>query len=47
MDHSTLKCLVNKPILGGKVCIWLLLFYGYDFEIIVKLRILNAGLDHL
>lgn len=25
-DHSALKYLVNKPILGGKICRWLLLF---------------------
>jgi hypothetical protein len=35
-DHSTLKYLVNKPILGGRICIWLLLFQEYDFEIVVK-----------
>ena len=35
-DHSTLKYLVNKPVLGGKICRWLFLFQEYDFEIIVK-----------
>ena len=25
-DHYALKYLVNKPLLGGKICIWLLLF---------------------
>lgn len=25
-NHSTLKYLVNKPVLGGKICRWLLLF---------------------
>jgi hypothetical protein len=25
-DHSTLKYLVNKPVLGGRICRWLLLF---------------------
>jgi hypothetical protein len=25
-DHSALKYLVNKPLLGGRICIWLLLF---------------------
>jgi hypothetical protein len=25
-DHSALKYLVNKPMLGGRICIWLLLF---------------------
>ena len=35
-DHSTLKYLVNKPVLEGKICRWLLLFQEYDFEVIVK-----------
>ena len=46
-DHSALKYLVNKPVLGGRICRWLLLFQEYDFEIIVKPGILNAGPDHL
>ena len=46
-DHSALKNLVNKPVLGGRICIWLLLFQEYDFEIIVKLGRLNVGPDHL
>jgi hypothetical protein len=25
-DHSALKYLVNKPVLGGRICQWLLLF---------------------
>jgi hypothetical protein len=46
-DHFTLKYLVNKPVLGGIICRWLLLFQEYDFEIIVKPSILNKGPDHL
>ena len=46
-NHSALKYLVNKTVLGGKICRWLLLFQEYDFEIIVKLGKLNAGPDHL
>ena len=46
-DHSALKYLVNKPVLGGRICRWLLLFQEYDFEIIVKLGRLNIGPDHL
>jgi hypothetical protein len=45
--HSTLKYLVNKPVLGGRICRWLLLFQEYDFEVVVKLGKLNAGLDRL
>ena len=46
-DHSTLKYLVNKPVLGGKIYRWLFVFQEYDFEIIVKPGRLNIGLDHL
>ena len=34
-DHFDLKYLVNQPVLGGKICHWLLLFQEFDFEIIV------------
>ena len=47
IDHSALKYLVNKPVLGGKIFRWLLLFQECDFEIIVKPRRLNARPDHL
>jgi hypothetical protein len=46
-DHSTLKYLVNKPVLGGRICTWILLFQEYDFEIIVKPGRMNKGHDHL
>jgi hypothetical protein len=46
-DHSTLKYLVKKPVLGERIFIWLLLFQEYDFEIIVKLGRMNKGPDHL
>jgi hypothetical protein len=47
IDHSVLKYLVNKPVLGGLICRWLLLFQEFDFEVIVKPGKLNAGPDHL
>jgi hypothetical protein len=46
-DHSALKYLVNKPVLGGRICIWILLFQEYDFEIVVKLGRMNKGPGHL
>jgi hypothetical protein len=46
-DHSTLKYLVNKPMLGGRICKWLLLFQEYDFEIVFKPGRMNKGPDHL
>jgi len=47
IDHSTLKYLVNKLVLGGKICRWLLLFQEYEFEVIVKRGRLNVGPNHL
>jgi hypothetical protein len=47
IDHSALKYLVNKPVLGGRICKWLLLFQEYDFDIIVKPWRMNKGPDHL
>ena len=41
-DHSSLKYLVNKPVLGGRICIFLLLFHEFYFELIVKPWKLNA-----
>jgi hypothetical protein len=46
-NHSTLKYLVNKPVLGGRICIWILLFQEFYFEVIVKTGKLNAGPYHL
>jgi hypothetical protein len=47
-NHSALKYLVNKPMLGGgRICRWLFLFQEFDFEVIVKPGKLNAGPDHL
>jgi hypothetical protein len=46
-DHSALKYLVNKTMLGGRICRWLLLFQEYDFEIVVKPGRMNKGPHHL
>ena len=46
-DHSAMKYLVNKPVLGGRICRWLFLFQEFDFEVIVKPGKLNARHDHL
>ena len=47
IDHSTLKYLVNKPLLGGNIYEWLLLFKEFVFEVIVKPSRLNVRPDHL
>ena len=41
------KYLSNKPVLGGRICRWILLFQEYDFEIVVKPGKMNKGPDHL
>ena len=46
-DHSTLKYMFNKPVLGGNIFRWIMLFQEYNFEIIVKPGRLNARPDHL
>jgi hypothetical protein len=46
-NHFSLIYLVNKLVLGRRICRWLLLFQEYDFEVIVKPGKLNAGPDHL
>ena len=46
-DHSTLKYLVNKPMLGGRIYRWFLLFQEYEFDIVVKLGKMNKGPYHL
>jgi hypothetical protein len=47
IDHSTLKYLVNKPVLEGRICIWPLLFQEFSFEFIIKPGRCNVGSDHL
>jgi hypothetical protein len=46
-NHSALRYLLKKPMFGGRICIWLLLFQEYEFEFSVKLAKLNAGPYHL
>jgi hypothetical protein len=46
-NHSTQKNLVNNHALEGRIYIWLLLFYKFSFEVIVKLGKLYVGPDHL
>ena len=47
IDHSTLKYLVNKPVLGGRICRWLLIFQEFDFEVIDNPGKLNARPNHM
>ena len=46
--HSTSqKYSVNKPVLGGNICRWILLFQEFDFEVVLKPGRLNVRPDHL
>jgi hypothetical protein len=46
-NHSALRYLINKRVLGGRICIWILLIQEFEFEVGVKPERLNAGPDHL
>jgi hypothetical protein len=46
-NHSALKYLVKKLVLGGRICRWLLLFQEYDFEIVINPGRMNKVPDHL
>jgi len=46
INHSFLRYLVNKTVLGGRICKWLLLFQEFDFEVVVKPERLNAEPYH-
>jgi hypothetical protein len=46
-DHFALRYLFNKEVLGGRICIWLMLFQEFDFEVVVKPGRLNVVPDHL
>jgi hypothetical protein len=46
-DQSTMRHLVNNPVLGGRICKWLILLQEFDFEVVVKPGRLNARSDHL
>jgi hypothetical protein len=46
-DHSAMRYLVKKLVLGGRICRWLLLFQEFDSKVIVKPGKLNVGPNHL
>jgi hypothetical protein len=46
-NHSALKYLVNKPVLEGRICTWLLLFQEFFFEVNIKLEKCNIGHNHM
>ena len=47
MDHDSLKYLVNKPDLSGRIARWILLLQEFNYEVIVKPGKANANADYL
>ena len=47
IDHDSLKYLVNKPDLSGRIARWILLLQEFTYEVLVKLGKSNANTDFL
>jgi len=46
-DHDSLKYLVNKPDLSGRLARWILLLQEFNYEVIVKSGKSNLNADYL
>jgi len=46
-DHDSLKYLVNKPDLSGRIARWILLLQEFDYEVVVKSGKANSNADYL
>ena len=46
-DHNSLKYLVNKPDLSGRIARWILLLQEFNYEVVVKAGKANANADYL
>lgn len=46
-DHDSLKYLVNKPDLSGRIARWILLLQEFNYEVVVKSGKANANADYL
>ena len=46
-DHDSLKYLVNKPDLSGRIARWILLLQEFDYEVKVKPGKANTNADYL
>jgi hypothetical protein len=46
-DHDSLKYLVNKPDLSGRIARWILLLQEFDYEVVVKSGKANSNADFL
>ena len=46
-DHNSLKYLVNKPDLSGRVARWILMLQKFNYEVVVKSGKANSNADYL
>ena len=46
-DHDSLKYLVNKPDLSGRIARWILLLQEFNYKVMVKPGKANANADYL
>ena len=46
-DHNSLKYLVNKPDLSGRITRWILLLQEFNYEVVVKPGKANSNADYL
>ena len=47
VDHDTLKYMINKPQLSGRIARWILLFQEFNFTINVRLGKIHANANFL
>jgi hypothetical protein len=47
IDHVTLKYLSNRLVIQGRTCRWLFLFQELNFNIMLKSRRNNRGLNYI
>jgi hypothetical protein len=46
-DHDSLKYLVNKPDLSGRIARWILLLQEFNYEVVIKYGKANSNADYL
>ena len=46
-DHNSLKYLVNKPDLSGRIARWIILLQEFNYEVVVKPGKANSNADYL
>ena len=46
-DHDSLKYLINKPDLSGRIARWILLLHEFNYEVVVKSGKSNSNANYL